>query len=245
MRPAASPRFLAGLVIGMGLYLGAGALDVHAEMRTLTDKQGRSLKAEVVSVADDKVTIRREDGQTFILSLASLSDDDQQFLKDWAKAQAALIPAGGVELQISRGKFDTKKSDEVGMVISHEQWGYTATLFNHTNKPLTGARVDYILFVKTDSEPGKDSTVAPLKQKPGSKMIDVIAGRDRVIFRTDSITLQKQQLKPGYIWSKTRNSEPIKDTLYGVWLRVYVGDQLVEEICNPASLSTTEKWTAR
>jgi len=240
-----SSRLFVKTAVMLGLFFGLTSSGLHAETRTLTDKQGRSLRAEVISVADDTVTIKREDGQTFTLSLATLSDDDQQSLKEWAKKQAALIPAGGVELQVSRGKFETKKKDDGGIILSEEQWGYTVTLLNHTRKALTGTRVEYILFVKPDSEPGKDATAVPLKQKAGDKKIDALGAQDSVNFRTDSITIYKQQLKPGWVWGKTGNNAAIRDTLYGVWLRAYVGDQLVGEFCSPEGLSKTEKWTAR
>ena len=229
-------------LIGMALGLVGLPTVLQAETRTLTDKQGRSIKAVVVSVDGDKVTIKREDGQTFSLSLATLSDDDRQFLKEWAQKQAALIPAGGVEVQISRGKFDTKSKDRDAIVVSEEQWGYSVTLLNRTSKVLNGIHVDYILFVRPDMEPGKSSTIVPLKQKPGSKKLDTVDAFKSTIFRTDSIVVFKQQLKSGYIWAKTGNNAAIEDTLYGVWLRVYVGDQLVNEVCSPASISKSEQW---
>jgi hypothetical protein len=239
-------RLLAQLVITAAIAIGTGAPTLHAETRTLTDKQGRSLKADVISVEGDKVTIRREDGQTFTLSLDTLSEDNQTSLKEWAAKQAKLIPAGNVEVQLSRGHFGTKmKDDGGGIIMSEEQWGYTATLFNRARKPLNGMRVEYILFVKPDTEPGKDTISAPLKQKPGSKTIDALAPLDSISFRTDSIPIYKQQLKPGYIWGKTGNNSPVKDSLYGIWLRVYVGDQMVDEVVNPESLSKSEKWTVK
>lgn len=244
---ALSPRrFLVQPVALAGFLLALGSVCLlNAETRTLTDKQGRSLKAELISSDGDNVTIKREDGQTFTLPLASLSADDRTFIQDWAKKQAALIPDGGVELQISRGKFDSKKKGEEGVTVSEEQWGYTVTFFNRTSKAFAGARVDYILFVKPDMEPGKDSTAAPLKQQAGTHAISALGARDSVAFRTDSITVFKQQLKPGYVWTKTGNNSAVKDTLYGVWLRAYVGDQLVGETCSPEGLSKTEKWTAK
>ncbi len=239
-------RLFAQLVIVAALAIGTGAPGLHAETRTLTDKQGRSLKADVISVEDDKVTIRREDGQTFTLSLETLNEDNQKSLKEWAEKQAKLIPAGSVEVQVSRGKFDTKKKDDgSGIIMSEEQWGYTATLFNRASKPLNGARVEYILFVKPDAEPGKDTTSAPLKQKSGTKTIDALPPHDSINFRTDSITIYKQQLKPGWIWGKTGNNAPIKDSLYGIWIRVYFGDQMVDEVISPENLPKTEKWTVK
>lgn len=223
--------------------LGCVILPIQAETHTLTDQQGRTLQADIVSVDGNQVTIRRDDGQTFTLSLSSLSEADQKWLKDWAAKQDARIPQGGIELQISRGKFDSKKKDDGGgIVVSEEQWGYSVILLNHTNKPLTGLRVEYILFVKPDSEPGKDSTASALKQRAGANKIEFLAPHTNATFRTDTISIYKQQLKSGYYWTKTGNNAAIRDTLYGVWLRAYVGDQLVDEVCAPETLSKTEKW---
>ena len=245
MKPPSSRRPFFRIATAASLLLALAAAGLHAETRTLTDRQGRSLKAEILSVNGDQVSIKRDDGQTFTLSLATLSDDDQKALKAWAAKQAAMVPPGGVTLAISRGKFDTKKKDDGGMTLSEEQWGYDVTFVNHTSKTLADVRVDYILFVKPDTEPGKDTVAAPLKQRAGSHKIDVVGIRDRVSFRTDSITLYKQQLKPGWIWAKTGSNSAIRDTLYGVWLRAYVGDQLVDEQCSPESLSKTERWTTK
>jgi hypothetical protein len=223
--------------------LGVCITPAAAEMRTLTDQQGRTLQADIVSVDGNQVTIRRDDGQTFTLSLNTLSEADQKWLKDWASKQDARIPQGGIELQISRGKFDSKKKDDGGgIVLSEEQWGYSVIVLNHTSKQLTGLRVEYILFVKPDNEPGKDSTASALKQRVGSNKVDFLAPHTNATFRTETISISKQQLKPGYYWTKTGNNAAIRDTLYGVWLRAYVGDQLVDEVCNPETLLKTEKW---
>ncbi|MBW8781830.1 MAG: hypothetical protein JF599_08080 [Verrucomicrobia bacterium] len=226
--------------------LAACVLPAGAEMHTLTDQQGRTLQADIVAVDGSQVTVRRDDGQTFTLSLGTLSEADQKWLKEWAAKQDSRIPQGGIELQISRGKFDSKKKDDGGgIILSEEQWGYSVILLNHTSKQLTGLRVEYILFVKPDSEPGKDSTASALKQRTGSNKIDTLAPHTNFTFRTDTISIYKQQLKPGWVWGKTGNNAPVRDTLYGVWLRAYVGDQLVDETCNPETLSKTEKWKSK
>ena len=228
-----------------GMVLGFASLptDVQAETRTLTDKQGRSLKAELVSVDGDKVTIKREDGRSFHLSLETLSDDDQQFLKEWAKKQAALIPAGAIDLQLSRGQFDSNKKDGNGQTTSEDKWGYSVTLSNHSMKVIKGLHVEYLLFVKVeDAESGKDAQPLPLKRVKGAKVIDVVEGAKSITFRSDTISMFRSELKPGYFWSKTGSTQPIKDTLVGIWMRVYASDQLVAEYYNPSTLTKTETW---
>jgi len=58
------------------------ALTALGEMRTWTDVSGKhTIEAELVSLAGDKVKLRREDGQEITLPLARLSEDDRAYLK--------------------------------------------------------------------------------------------------------------------------------------------------------------------
>ncbi|MBW8782161.1 MAG: hypothetical protein JF599_09790 [Verrucomicrobia bacterium] len=56
---------------------------VTAEPRTWTSADGRTIKAELVSVKDGKITLRRSDNQTFILDKATLSANDSDFIDKW------------------------------------------------------------------------------------------------------------------------------------------------------------------
>ena len=236
-------RFAKFVLAGLALGLLVSSTSLQAEPRTLTDKQGRSIKAEIVSVDGDKVTIKREDGQTFSLSLETLSDDDRQFLKEWAKKQASLIPSGTIDLQVSRGKFATTEKETNGHTAYEDKWGYSVTLKNRSMKVIKDLRVRYLLFVKVDAESVKGTQPVPLKRVNGSKVIDVIDGAQTVTFRSDTISMFRYELKPGFIWSGTGSSQPIKDSLVGIWMRVYAGDQLVSEYYNPTTLAKTETWS--
>lgn len=239
------PRMKSFVSARLGLLLLTAVLGLaplRAELQTLTDNQGRSIQADVLSVDNDKVKIKRADsGQTFELPLSSLSDDTQKSLRKWAVKAASEIPAGAIVLELSRGVFDSSKQEEVGMTITEEKWGYSVTVSNRAGKPVSGLRFEYVLFVKPDNEPGKDSKASPLKRSKASATCEPLAIGAKTTFRTDSIKIYKQKLKPGYIWGKTGNAEAIRDTLHGIWIKAYVGDQLVAEICNPESLAKTEK----
>ncbi|MBK1828254.1 hypothetical protein [Haloferula rosea] len=50
--------------------------------RTLTNAEGREIKAELVSKLDDTLIIRVQ-GKRFEIAISSLSEDDQKFIKDW------------------------------------------------------------------------------------------------------------------------------------------------------------------
>ncbi len=53
---------------------------VSASARTWTDRQGRTIEANFVSASETAVIIRRDDGRSFEVPLANLSDDDRAFV---------------------------------------------------------------------------------------------------------------------------------------------------------------------
>ncbi len=218
-----------------------GVLPLQADLRTLTDKLGRSIKADVISVENGIVKIKRDDGQTFELPLTALSEEDQRSLKEWALKMANHIPEGAIKVELSRGAFTSSKREDIAMITTEENWGYSVTVSNTTFKPIKNLKFEYVLFVKPDAEPGRDSVASKLKRSQGSSTLEEIAGNSRSVFRTDSIKIYKQKLKPGWIWGKTGGAEMVRDTLHGIWIKTYVGDQLIAETCTPESLMQTEK----
>jgi len=63
--------------------------------RAFTSTDGRQLQAAPISKTDTSITVRREDGQTFILQLDKLSPADQSFVKAWTApaSSPAISPA--------------------------------------------------------------------------------------------------------------------------------------------------------
>ena len=55
-----------------------------AAYRDFTNRTGKTIRAKVEQVSDGKVSIVREDGKSFTVPVASLSEVDQEYLKDWA-----------------------------------------------------------------------------------------------------------------------------------------------------------------
>lgn len=218
-----------------------GLASLRAEVQTITDQQGRSIRANVLSVENGKVKIRRDDGQTFELPLSSLSEETRKSLEAWAAKAAAEIPPGALTVELSRGIFESEKNESISTVTTEEKWGYSVTVSNRSSKPINNLKFTYVLFVKPDLEPGKDASSAKLKRSTGSSTLDQLTVGSKATFRTDSIKIYKQKLKPGWIWSKTGNAEMMRDTLHGIWIKAYAGDQLIAETCTPDSLMKTEK----
>lgn len=62
------------------------ALSSSLFARTWTDKDGRSMEADIVKADETEVTVNKA-GKEFKLPLAKLSDGDQEFVKEWLEEQ--------------------------------------------------------------------------------------------------------------------------------------------------------------
>jgi hypothetical protein len=227
------------------------SISSQAELFTLTDKQGRSIKADVLSVSDGQVKIKRDDGQTFNVPLASLGDDDQKKLRAWSAEQAIkTLPPGAIQVELSRGKFDTIKKDidvtltngdivKNGRTLTEEKWGYAVTVSNRTSQPVENLRAEYLLFATVDNIHVKEDK--GLKRKRYKTPIATVPELGKISFRTETISAVKSKYNGNITSAKTGDSTT-RETPYGIWLRVYRGNDMLYEAAMPDSLRTAEKW---
>ncbi|QIF04791.1 SHD1 domain-containing protein [Roseimicrobium sp. ORNL1] len=69
------------------------ALSPLAGARTFTDKNGRSMEAEIVAKQGDQVRIKRTDGQQFTVPATTFSPADQEYIRAWQAPGGAPTPA--------------------------------------------------------------------------------------------------------------------------------------------------------
>lgn len=241
----------------VAIWLAALASVSLASARTLTAADGRAIEAEVLGFdGTDKVKIKRADtGQTFSLPIATFSESDQAALRAEAAEAAkkpAALPVGAVTLELSRAKFDTRREEKEvtltngrvvkdGIAITEEDWGYGISLRNTTPRPIEGLRGEYILFVKVDKPGGGAKSDGRLRRTRAKLAFEPIPVGGRITARTEAITARKTELAGGIVWRESGDSKT-RDTLHGIWLRVYQGDTLVLESSSPGTLATTESW---
>ncbi len=236
----------------------ASTSHLSAEKMLLTDKQGRALTADVLAVEKDagKVKIQRDDGQIFSLPLDNLIQADHDKLLKLADTLAAAeaskpLKPDAIKLELSRGNFKTtKKSEDVklttgdtvkdGVTITQENWGYALTISNRTPKPIDELRAEYRLFATVDNMAVAEDKLV-LKKKAYTTPIEKIDALNKITLRTETIVAVKMAYNGNIVSAKTGRSES-GERLYGIWLRVFRGDQLVQEIAMPDSLRTKEKW---
>lgn len=220
-----------------------------AAPRTLTASDGRTLEAEVLGYKGDTLRIRRVDtGKEFRLPLSSLTASDQEELRAFFAQNPDLrdtIAPTDIRVEYSRARFGTDRINKDAYEATVENWGYSLTIANLTNTPITGLRIDYLVFAEIDPDGAVAAKIkGRLERKRGSQLIDTLAARDKASLRSETIACRTEKLEGDSRWVTEEGlKRKYRDKImYGIWLRVYDGDKMIHEACSPASLRTDEPW---
>ena len=116
----------------------------------------------------------------------------------------------------------------------NQNWYYKVTMDNKSFKDVSGIEIKYVVFSKQEqfSYDVIQTTGVPLQRHPGSLTMRMVKNNDTVTFNTDGIALTNVTYNDGYY-----ADEGAKGALRGIWIRVYVGGQMVAEFMNPTGLS--------
>ena len=94
------------------LALIAGNIAGNAEIRTFTNKDGKPLKGEVVSKTDSHVKLKTptaKGGKIYTIVITTLSEKDQEFVKNWRNEGADTKDLANVDLEaVMKAKGYTK-----------------------------------------------------------------------------------------------------------------------------------------
>ncbi|MEO6969909.1 MAG: hypothetical protein ABI217_03320 [Chthoniobacterales bacterium] len=100
--------------------------------------------------------------------------------------------------------------------------------------------MEYLVFSKHEKFGSVKGEIVP-KRASGNKALGALANNGTAPFETDPVTLKQSRLKGGWTYNSGAKRHA-KDELTGLWLRIYSGNELIDEFAQPASLKTQEKW---
>lgn len=224
--------FLAGVVCAcMGLADGKGQ-EASEEMagigafHSFTDKQGRNLKARVVSVASDRksMVIADESGATFPLEITKLSLDDQQYLKKWIATQPML---SNFRLRVDIEKISAKTSERVksgNYRMVSEYPAYRIKVTNLSRDSLENAVVEYYIVkrekvrIYEDSETGNLTYGNTFKQDDPPETITEIKKLESLGYNRE-IVVETNPMTVDQVYYE--GSQPyVEDVLLGMVVQV-------------------------
>lgn len=127
-------------------------------------------------------------------------------------------------------------------VTSH--WVYKVTIENRSFKDVPGLEAKYIVFVKHETYGGADHSRV-IERKAVSQTLDLLKNAAKWTFNTDAIEMHKLLQSLTETASKKTlapTNVKQKDSLNGIWLRIYQNGAQIGEYIYPAGLAQSQKW---
>ncbi len=205
-----------------------------SEMRSFTNKDGKTLVAQIVSVTGDTVYLKRDDGGAVKSDIALFGDSDQAFIRKWTITQ--ILQGGKKAFDFSITSNSTPQTvsytgnasnPRVNAIYNWEE-GYTVKLANlqslHLVKPIIEYNIDMV------GTGGKDNYIY------GRADVDEIPASPTFSFDTTKLALtQHKNVKTG--------APGVESKLTGIWVRIYDQDrQLIQEWSFPSNYMKTATW---
>ena len=138
-----------------------------------------------------------------------------------------------------------EKKQKAGVTLAKEEWVYQITIENKSFKDAQNVSIKYIIFEQPQNASEVGKSKEDLVRKLGGKESPLMKNFEKVTFASEPIERNSIQLKPGYVWTSGSGKRQSKDSLDGLWIRVFVNGQQATEFTYPPSLSTREKWDAK
>ena len=144
-----------------------------------------------------------------------------------------------MEVKCELKRLDVKRTASQSTEIAEEKWAYTVEITNHSFKDIPDLRADYLIFSKHEKfgslEQGKGERLK------GSKALGTVPNNGKTSFETEAVSLKKARLKADWYYSSGAKNTA-KDGVAGIWVRIYSGNDLIDEFAQPSSLKSQEKW---
>jgi hypothetical protein len=152
------------------------------------------------------------------------------------------VRAGDIEISWKRKTLDatTGKLAAGEVAKSTEDCVYTLTLTNKSFKDAPAMEIRYIIFVERQRA-GEKIGNEHVERITGTKQVEGIKSHQKFAVDTDKFTLNQQQLSAGWYFANG-GKRGARDSVKGVWVRVYQGDEVIAEYVNPSSIKLREKW---
>ena len=151
-----------------------------------------------------------------------------------AQAQA---PSYSFDFKAEKKKLEGKRTATLEHQTSVEKWCYTVTVQNHSFKDVPNVDIKYIIYYKKE---GEGSKVAKEKHLSGSVTAAMIQNNGNFVFDTEGIELVKSELMGTFYYTNGAKARS-RDSITGIWLRLYQNGTMIGEYSDPPELSNG-KW---
>lgn len=247
-RIPAMSRLLFVFLLGASFF--ANFVKGFAEERVFTNREGKKITATIETVRAGEVYLSVS-GNRFQIPFASLSDGDQQFLKEWVKTNHEyrfdfrVRPVEDVAARSTERAGDSKTAKSL--------WNYEVQIRNLSGLAAKDLRIEYRVFERftsgSDMARGKAQQDETGKMHPGAITVTEIANTGSTSFSTENFPTEKKTWKTSTSVRNTDgtyydvyNNHETSNELDGVWIRVYIGQRLIAEHKSEGKMIKKMSW---
>jgi len=218
-----------------------------AEYVTLYNTAGQSIEAEILSVKNNTVNIRRRDGNEFKMFISSLDKKSQTLvieLSEIAEANPVKIADKDLITVFKHKRIDTSNKDSSVWNTKIITTKIEIELRYAGSRKVDDLNLDYcVYYIQETYGKTKDDYKEDVSISGSQSGLSLIPNQVTSIL-TDSIDLKESKLRSGYRYSDNDTIDRTKDVIVGTWIRIYDGENMIYEYAKPESLMTKKDWGA-
>jgi|GEM_PF-2641901 len=213
-----------------------------AEIVSLKDKSGSEIRAELVLLTQDQLEIKREDGLSFTISLKLLSEKSSRLVQEWAQRN---VPKDSIEISFREKperKYDKdsrSRKNEINVIRPIFKISYSH------NVPLKNLKLEYKIIYEEERIGRAEDEFTQIKVHYGKIPIPHLdSDEEEYTFSgAEAIELWESSMKGSYS-PKSGSSGPAEDDITGIWIRLFVDENMIYETTTPSRLLKRETWDA-
>lgn len=198
------------------------------------------MEAKLTRVSGEDIYIERKDGLDTKVKLSIFSEEDQEYIKGWARDQ--LLENGVFDVRFGTKRSSKNEYTNGGIIYDKYNMQYEVVITNKNyDNDFENIRVEYLVLKFEDKLAADKRREGRIERIKGVVTHDVVKARGEVRLSTEKFPMMTTKLAQGYVWRGGGERES-KDIAKGIWVKVYVGDKLVHEISKPENMMRKEPW---
>lgn len=206
-----------------------------AELRTFTNKEGKSIKAEITGVASGKVSLKTENGKSYTFAFDTLSEADQTYIKEWYEKNKNNAKASDFRLDIEKKKERIRlprEKEKNSKTNSSKSTMYDVTyhfkLGYNKSTPTENISVKYFILKRTTTR-GDEAIDPVIELITGTETIETLTSKEAKEWESQAISCESSSTK------SKKGSSSKKETVLGVLAIVYANDKELFREHNPGN----------
>jgi len=217
--------------------------------RVFTSKDGKEITAEIAGASGAGVDLV-VNGRNYTVPLDSLSAADQEYVREWVKANKtySFVYLADEIQNLSKRTVTREKLSKTELTT----WNYVVRITNRTRENLENLVVKYnVITRQTKVDDGRKTEQAHIQS--GSVIVPALKAGDPFSFATVATELLSKEWEVPKRVTVYEDGQPTYVTILaeysdihildGVWIRIYLDDRMIGEWKSEGKMIKDARWS--